>query len=110
MFCHLAALIGLCINIGTATFFFPLCFVGPLVVWLVRKHEYPAVDEHGKEAANFQITMAGLQFLFFLIPFIGWFIFLPLLIVFNLGISIFASVKASHGERFRYPLSLRLLN
>jgi uncharacterized Tic20 family protein len=34
------------------------CFVGPLVIWLLKKDEMPFVDHHGKEALNFQITLA----------------------------------------------------
>jgi uncharacterized protein len=108
MFCHLAALIGIGLSIGT-TFIIPLGFVGPLLVWLIKKNEYPAADEHGMEATNFQITMAGLQIVFLLIPIIGW-LLLPFLVLLNIGITIFAAVKASHGEPYRYPLSLRLLN
>ena len=50
MFAHLAAFAG----------FFPAGIgfvVGPLVVWLIKKEQYPFVDEQGKEAVNFQITM-----------------------------------------------------
>src|SRR5438552_695336 len=32
--------------------------LGPLLIWLMKKNEYPFVDEHGKEALNFQITMS----------------------------------------------------
>ncbi len=110
MFCHLAGLIGLGINIVTVSFFLPLGFVGPLIVWLAKRNEFPAVDEHGREATNFQITMAGLQFIFFLIPFIGWFLFLPALLIVNIALTIQAAVRASHGERFRYPFALRLLS
>ena len=110
MFCHLAALVGLGINITTLTFFLPLGFLGPLLVWLAKKSEYPAADEHGREATNFQISMAGLQFIFCLIPIFGWFFLLPGLLLINIGVTIFAAVKASHGEPYRYPLSLRLLN
>ena len=110
MFCHLSALIGLFINIGTViTLILPMGFLGPLLVWLAKRNEFPAVDEHGREAANFQITMGGLQFLFTIVPIVGWFFLIPALL-FNIGLSIFASVKASHGEQYRYPFSLRLLN
>ena len=33
------------------------CFAGPLVVWLVKRHDFPFVEEQGKEAVNFQLTM-----------------------------------------------------
>jgi len=34
------------------------CFVGPLIIWLIKKDESPFVDDQGKEALNFQITIA----------------------------------------------------
>jgi uncharacterized Tic20 family protein len=33
-------------------------FVGPLVIWLIKKDTMSYVDYHGKEALNFQITLA----------------------------------------------------
>ena len=110
MFCHLSALIGLGINIVSFAYFVPVGFVGPLITWLARKNEYPAADEHGREAANFQITAGGLQFVFCLIPVIGWFLLLPILLVTNIGMTLYAAIRASQGEPFRYPVSLRLLN
>src|SRR5882724_11810652 len=32
-------------------------FVGPLIVWMIKKEEGPFVDDQGKEALNFQITV-----------------------------------------------------
>jgi len=32
--------------------------VGPLVVWLIKKDQYPLVDDQGKEVLNFQISMS----------------------------------------------------
>ena len=37
-------------------------FVGPLVIWMIKKEESPFVDDQGKEALNFQITI-GLGYL-----------------------------------------------
>src|SRR5690349_12968626 len=31
--------------------------LGPLIVWLVRREGHPFVEEHAKEALNFQITV-----------------------------------------------------
>ena len=63
MFCHLAALVGL---LGNGIGF----LAGPLVVWLIKKDADPFVDEQGKEAVNFQITM-----------FIACFICAPLILI-----------------------------
>ena len=50
MLCHLLALAGYVIPFGN--------IIGPLVMWLVKKEDHPFIDEQGKEALNFQITVA----------------------------------------------------
>src|SRR5947208_10710694 len=50
LFAHLSALIGYIIPFGS--------IIGPLIIWQVKKNEMPFVDDQGKEALNFQITMA----------------------------------------------------
>jgi uncharacterized protein len=100
--CHLSALLGFVLPFGN--------IIGPLVVWLLKKNNAPSVDLHGKEALNFQISMtiytviAGLAILIV----IGIFI-LPIIIVANLVLTIIAAIKASNGEFYRYPLSIRFI-
>ena len=101
--CHLTALaLFLGIPFGNV--------IGPLVVWLLKKSESAAVEAHGKEALNFQISMsiytmvAGLS-LFFLVGFA----LLPLVLIANLVLIIMASIKASNGELYHYPLTIRLI-
>ena len=49
-FCHVGALsLYLGIPFGH--------IVVPLVIWLIKKNEFPYVDEQGKESLNFQISM-----------------------------------------------------
>ena len=102
--CHLTAL----------TLFIGIPFgnvIGPLVVWLLKKGDSNAVDAHGKEALNFQISMtiyallAGLS-LFVIIGVV----LLPLALIANLVFIIVASIKASNGELYRYPLTIRLIS
>src|SRR4051794_22840279 len=31
-------------------------FLGPLIIWLLKKDEHPFIDDQGKEALNFQIV------------------------------------------------------
>src|SRR5687767_11747875 len=50
MLCHLSALAGFVVP------FFG-CIIGPLVVWLIKKDEFPFVNDQGKESLNFQISM-----------------------------------------------------
>jgi uncharacterized Tic20 family protein len=103
MLCHLSALAGLLIPLGT--------IIGPLVVWLVKKNELPSVDAHGKESLNFQISMA----IYFIVSAILMVIVIGFLLMIAVAVAdivfvIIASVKASNGQPYRYPLTIRFLN
>lgn len=103
----------LCHLVGLLDFGFHFAFLGliaTLVVWLMRKDVDPEADYHGKEALNFQISL-----------FIWWFVAvllcccligIPILLVLpiaKIALMLFAAVKAASGERWRYPLTLRLI-
>ncbi|NLE29456.1 MAG: DUF4870 domain-containing protein [Phycisphaerae bacterium] len=103
MFCHLAGF----------ALFIPL-FIGqivaPLILWLIKKDESSFVDDQGKEALNFQITMtiylaiaAFLSFILIGIP------ILFLLVIFDIVMMIKAVNAVTKGEYFRYPYTLRLI-
>ena len=32
-------------------------FIAPLIIWLLKKNDHPFINEQGKEALNFQITV-----------------------------------------------------
>ncbi|MCP3980509.1 MAG: DUF4870 domain-containing protein [bacterium] len=103
MACHMMALVGLLGNgIGL--------LVGPLVVWLIKREEHPFIDEQGKEAINFQLTMMGALFLSAILIFavIG-ILLLPLVGLFTVVMAIVGGIKAANGEHFRYPLTIRLI-
>lgn len=103
MLCHLSALVGL---LGNGIGF----LVGPLVVWLLKRGDDPLIDEQGKEAVNFQLTMflcmLGSLVLAFLLIGIPFLIFFGLWMVIN---PIVAAVKTSNGERYRYPVAIRFV-
>jgi uncharacterized Tic20 family protein len=82
----------------------------PLVLWLVKRDESAFVDAHGREALNFQISVTIYAIVASLLAWvlIG-FVLLPLLAGFHIVLMIIASVRASHGEPYRYPLTIRLL-
>lgn len=103
MLCHLTALAAF---IGV-----PLGHIlGPLVVWLLKKNEYPSVDEQGKESLNFQISMTiyGIAAALLIFVFIGIFLLIGLAVT-DLVLVIIASVKTSNGEPHRYPLTIRFI-
>ena len=84
--------------------------IGPLVIWLIKKDESPFVNEHGREALNFQITVVIAIFASVLLFAVGiGFITLPVVAIAALVLSIMAGVKANAGEYYRYPLALRLV-
>lgn len=100
---HLSSLIG----------FFTVGFgaiLGPLIVWLIKKESMPFVDEQGKEALNFQITMmlAAIVSGILVLVLVG-ILLLAAVAIFDLVMVIIASIKAYEGEHYRYPLSLRLI-
>jgi uncharacterized Tic20 family protein len=101
--CHLSALAG---------FFIPGAghILGPLIVWLVKRGDSPEIDAHGKEALNFQISMLiySLVAAVLCLVLIG-FALLVVLHILNVVFVIVAAIRASDGQLYRYPLSLRLV-
>ncbi|MEK1905950.1 MAG: DUF4870 domain-containing protein [Pseudomonas sp.] len=102
MFCHFAAFIGLLIPFGN--------LLGPLIVWQLKRDLDPFVDDQGKEALNFHITVsiAALVCMLLAVVVIG-FLLLPLLGLAALVLTIIAGIKANEGKLYRYPLCWRLV-
>ena len=102
--CHASALLGLFSHfIGH--------LLGPLIVWLIKRGDSPEIDAYGKESLNFQISMLIYDAVaaILCIVFIG----IPILIalwILNTVFVIIASVKASEGQFYRYPLTIRLIS
>ncbi len=90
-------------------------FVGPLIVWLLKKEEDPFIDDQGKEAVNFQITVAIAWVVSVVVPIMLTFLICiaPLLAavvgIADLIFCIMATVKANGGEKYRYPVSIRII-
>jgi uncharacterized Tic20 family protein len=83
---------------------------GPLVFWLIKKDQFPFVDDQGKESLNFQLSMTiyAIGALLLSLILIG----IPILLgifVYDFIMVIIASVHASDGRQFRYPLTIRLI-
>jgi uncharacterized Tic20 family protein len=101
---HAAALAGI--------FFHAFGFVlGPAIVWLLKRTEIPEVDRHGKEALNFQLSMLIWHAVALILCFV--LIGIPLLIllwILNIVFTIVASIKASEGTLYRYPLTIRFIS
>ena len=86
------------------------CFIGPLIIWLIKKDEDPFIDDQGKEALNFQITVAiaGIVSAVLTVVCVGFFLGIAVSIA-DLVFCIIASIKANSGQAYRYPVSIRFI-
>jgi uncharacterized Tic20 family protein len=110
MLCHLGSLAGFVIPFGN--------IIGPLVCWLVKKDDYPFVDDQGKESLNFNITITIALVAVAAIGFataclgVGVVILvvgLPAVGIFDLVVTVMAAIKSNSGEYYRYPINIRMI-
>jgi uncharacterized Tic20 family protein len=95
MLCHIGGAIG--------------SFLIPLIIWLIKKDQSKFVDDQGKEALNFHITILiahliggiTLCFTFGIINMVVW--------VLALVFGIIGGLAAQKGEVYRYPFAIRLI-
>jgi len=86
--------------------------VVPLVMWLIKREKSPFIDDHGKEAINFQISLLLYNLVgLVLTPLcgIGFVVFAAVAVLGVVGV-IMASVASSKGRLFRYPACIRLVH
>jgi len=101
---HATALVGFLVPVAGH-------IVGPLIVWLAKRQDSPEIDAHGRESINFQISMLIWNAIaaILIIVLIG----IPILIllhILNIIFVIVASIQASEGKLYRYPLAIRLIS
>ncbi len=86
-------------------------FLGPLILWLIKRDEDPFASQHAVEALNFQITVAIAAFVSgLLILVIIGIVLLPAVVIVDIIFSIQQTLKAGQGEPARYPVSIRLVS
>ena len=85
-------------------------FIGPLIIWLVKKDSSPFVDDQAKEALNFQLSMligyvvsGALAYVC-----IGFFTAIAIWLM-SLIFGIIGGMKASEGQYYRYPITIRMI-
>jgi uncharacterized Tic20 family protein len=92
MLCHLLGIFG---------------FFGPLLIWLIERDKHRFVDDHGRAAMNYQVSlmiyMAALA-----VTVVGFFL-MPLLLIGHFALSILGAIRASRGESWRYPVAIPFL-
>lgn len=109
MLSHLSALAGVVIPFGN--------LLGPFIVWQVKKNEIPSVDQHAKDALNFQLTatlaVLALSIIAFILSFfcIGYLLFpvIALLGFAAIGYSVYAGIQVNNGAEFKYFYNLNLI-
>lgn len=106
MFCHLSPFVVFVIPFGN--------ILGPLVIWQIKKNEFPSVDVHGKAALNFQLTVlisalislaAGFAATFFCCLGVILFFVSGGISLAGLILAVVAGAKANNGENYQYPFS-----
>lgn len=100
--CHLSALLGYVLPFGH--------LLGPLAVWLSKRHTMPAIEPAGRSALNFQLSvtlyvLAALLLSFFLIGIVVLFV----VVVFHFAVVLYAALRAQRGLDVVYPFSLRFI-
>lgn len=114
---HLIGLGGALLTVVT------LGFLGPLLVWLLKRDDHPFIEHHAKESLNFQLTtlvalVVGLLaaipvfLLGFLTLGVLWLVALAAVLAATVVWFVFpiiGAVKAANGEGYRYPINIRFV-
>jgi uncharacterized Tic20 family protein len=102
MFLHLSQLAG---------YIIPLVgLIAPIVIWQMKKDEYPILDEHGKAVVNWIISELIYGAICFVLVFIV--IGFPMLMVLGILAVVFpiiGGIKANNGELWHYPMAINIL-
>lgn len=85
-------------------------FLGPLIIWLLKKDTSPFVDDQGKEALNFWISLSVIL----VICSVTAFLCVPAIIalvawILGLVFAIQGALKANQGIAYRYPFNIRFI-
>jgi len=113
MFAHLSALAGGLLTSAIGGWGF---FIGPLVIWLMKKDTMPFVDDQAKEALNFNITVSAIFVVLLILTLVtlglGALLTLPIMLVVGIAalvLIIIAAMKANQGIAYRYPMTIRFI-
>ncbi len=101
---HLSQLVTLVVGFGS--------LILPLILWMTNKEKVYAMNEHGKNILNFQISLIIYSIVCIpLILLLGLgLIGLIILAIISIIFPIINAIKASNGEVPKYPLSLNIIS
>lgn len=98
MWVHLSGLVGYVVG---------LVFLGPLIIWCAKRDESEFLDAQGRQALNFSITVTLMWGVTWLLSFVViGFLIMPVLAVFHVACVVLATMSASRGEPFEYPVAI----
>jgi hypothetical protein len=108
MFAHLSALLGLIIGFN---------FLGPLIIYLVKRDDDPFIRDQAAEALNFNLSAFIYLISLSIVTFILIFVLVGLLLLPVLAgvviawvvFVIIGATRANGGETYRYPLTIRFV-
>lgn len=102
MYIQLSAIAGYVIPFGTV--------IAPVVLWLIWRDKDPYINEMGREAVNFQLSMVLYYIISFVLCFIiiGFFL-ITAAFIFHLAFIVIGSMQTSRGNHYRYPMIIRFI-
>lgn len=110
MFCHLSGIIAFVLSGGW------LPFLGPLLVWALYKDKDPFVRRAAAGSFNFHVVVTVVAWALWIITLVTLFLAAPLtLLVAAVGVVLYlwwtisATLKASRGEPYTYPIEWKIL-
>lgn len=85
--------------------------IAPIIIWQIKKEELPGIDEHGKTALNFILSMLlyGLIASLLVMVVVG-IVLVPLLVIVGIVYPIMGGIKANEGELWSYPGIIRFVS
>lgn len=85
----------------------------PVLMWQLKKNASPFIEDHGKEATNFQISVLIYSLIATLAAFatcgVGIVLIFPVMVLMVVG-AVLAAIAAGRGEYYRYPMTIRLIH
>src|SRR5262249_9029714 len=84
-------------------------FIGPLIIWLIKKDQSKFVDDQGKEALNFHIVLLILHFIGGATACFTFGAINGVAGLIGIIFGIIGGLEANKGVAYRYPFNIRLI-
>ena len=86
-------------------------FIGPLIIYLVKKDESAFIGDQAKEVLNFHLSLL----IYFAAAFVSLFLFVGIVLIPALGlfafiVTIIGAIRSYEGKAYRYPLCIRFIS